>query len=59
MESPLEWAAHCQADDRYSYEENGVSPPSPQELTAISDLCISRGLEVFADATGLHVEKFP
>lgn len=55
----MEWAQQCNADDRYSYEENGVPPVTPTELAAIADVCINRGLEVFADEGGLHVEKFP
>ena len=57
--TPLQWAQTCQVGDSYLYATHGVPPVTSEELAEIADLCINRGLEVFADENGLRVEKFP
>lgn len=57
--TPLQWAQTCQVGDSYSYAAEGVPPVTPEELAQIADICINRGMEVFADQDGLRTEKFP
>lgn len=53
--SPMGWALTCKAGDSYSYSTHGVREV---DLDQLIEVCIGRGLELFGDDNGLHVERF-